>query len=326
MLLSKDEAYSLAYKKFSEILTDEYVLQTICHSLVTAELDSIPSHGFSRILFYYAQAKSGKINIKASISINTVNNAVMVSADNGFAFPAIGRGLEKAEEALQKNTVVLLTVSHSHHCGVLGQHVEYMARKGYIGFAFSNTPKAMAPFGGNAALFGTNPLAFACPYAENPLVIDMSLSKIARGKILNAKLKNESIPDDWAIDKDGNPTTDPGEALNGSLLPIAGAKGTALALLVEIMSASLTASFFSYEASSFFEAEGPYPNIGQSFIFINPIQVNPHFQTSVQTLCAEILKQKNTRISGMKRFKSRAQKIKDGIDIPDELYQKIVSL
>lgn len=324
MLLTKDEAYALAYKKFSEILADEYTLQTVCHSLTLAELDNIPSHGFSRIPFYYAQAKSGKININASIDIKTDKNAVHVSADNGFAFPAICRGLEKTEELLKQNTIVLLTVSHSHHCGVLGQYVEQMARKGFIGFAFSNTPKAMAPFGGTVALFGTNPLAFACPYAEDPLVIDMSLSKAARGKILRAKQNKESIPDDWAIDKDGNATTDPEKAIEGSLLPIAGAKGTGLALLVEIMSASLTASFFSYQASSFFEAEGPYPNIGQSFIFINPLSVNPHFQTSVQTLCGEILKQKNTRIPGMKRFQSRAEKSKNGITVPDELYQKLL--
>ena len=324
MLLTKDEAYALAYKKFSEIVSDEYSLRAICQSLTLAELDNIPSHGFSRIPFYYAQAKSGKINIHASIDIKVLKNAVLVSADNGFAFPAIYRGLEKAEELLEQNTIVLLAVSHSHHCGVLGQYVEQMARKGYIGFAFSNTPKAMAPFGGNAALFGTNPLAFACPYAEDPLVIDMALSKVARGKILNAKQKNESIPNDWALDKDGNATTDPEKALEGSLLPIAGAKGTALALMVEIMSACLTASFFSYQASSFFEAEGSYPNIGQSFIFINPAQVNPLFQTRVQNLCTEILKQKNTRIPGMKRFKCRAEKMQKGITIADDLYQKLL--
>ena len=95
-----------------------------------------------------------------SIGMNIADNAVMVSADNGFAFPAICRGLEKAEALLKHNAIVLLTISHSHHCGVLGQYVEQMARKGFVGFAFSNTPKAMAPFGGNAALFGTNPLAF----------------------------------------------------------------------------------------------------------------------------------------------------------------------
>ncbi len=324
MLLSKDEAYALAYKKFSEILFDEYVKRTICHSLTLAELDNRPSHGFSRIPFYYAQAKSGKINVHASIGMNIADNAVMVSADNGFAFPAICRGLEKAEALLKHNAIVLLTISHSHHCGVLGQYVEQMARKGFVGFAFSNTPKAMAPFGGNAALFGTNPLAFGCPYGEDPLVIDMALSKAARGKILTAKQKKESIPDDWAIDSCGNATTDPEKAMEGALLPIAGAKGTALALLVEIMSASLTASSFSYQASSFFEAEGPYPNIGQSFIFIDPCRFNPHFQTSIQTLCAEILKQKNTRIPGMKRFNCRAEKNRNGITISDDLYRKLL--
>lgn len=324
MLLSKDDAYALAFKKFSEIISDKETVSCICDALTMAELDNIPSHGFSRIPFYYAQAKSGKINIKAEISIKTEKNAVMVSADNGFAFPAIRKGLEKAEEVLKGNTVTLLTIAHSHHCGVLGHYVEHMARKGFVGFAFSNTPSAMAPYGGTIPLFGTNPLAFGCPYCDDPLVIDMALSKVARGKILNAKQKGESIPDDWATDKDGNPTTDPEKALQGTLLPIAGAKGTALALLVEIMSAALTSSFFSYQASSFFEAEGPYPNIGQSFLFINPFAVNPDFANNVQSLCSEILKQKNTRLPGMKRYASRTEKTKTGITIPDELYNKLL--
>lgn len=324
MLLSKDEAYSLAYRKFSEILSDKDTLHSVCQSLTMAELDNIPSHGFSRIPFYYAQAKSGKINVHAKITAETKENAVFVSADNGFAFPAIRKGLEEAQKALQNSTIVLMTVSHSHHCGVLGHYVEDMARKGFLGFAFSNTPSAMAPFGGNIPLFGTNPLAFACPYDENPLVVDMALSKVARGKILNAKQKGEKIPTDWAIDKNGQPTDDPEKALEGSLLPIAGAKGTALALIVEIMSAALTASFFSYQASSFFEAEGPYPNIGQSFIFINPAKANPYFGESIKALCTEILKQENTRLPGMKRFKFREENTKKGIEIPDSLYQKLL--
>ena len=194
-----------------------------------------------------------KFKNPAEISIREIHNSIIVNADNGFAFPAIEKGLEKICQLLSHSTIALLTIEHSHHCGVLGHYVEQMARKGFVGLAFSNTPSAMAFYGGHTPIFGTNPLAFGCPYNENPLVIDMALSKVARGKILNAKQNNQSIPDDWAIDKEGNPTTDPNEALLGTLLPIAGAKGTALALMVEIISTCFTASFFSYQASSFFD-------------------------------------------------------------------------
>lgn len=183
----------------------------------------------------------------------------------------------------------------SHHCGVLGHYAESIARNNLIGLAFSNTPSAMAPWGGNKPSFGTNPLAFGCPCAHcpdgQPIVVDMSLSKVARGKIMNAVQKGESsIPEGWALDAGGMPTTDPVQALRGTMVPMGDAKGAALVLMVEILSATLTGSNHAFEASSFFEAEGPAPGIGQSFILISPTRVNPDFPHTLERLTPAYLR------------------------------------
>src|SRR5262249_9118776 len=158
--------------------------------------------------------------------------------------------------------------------------------KSLIGLLFANTPGGIAAWGGKRAVFGTNPIAFACPSASGPpLVIDLSMSLVARGKVMVAAAKDEPIPEGWALDWEGNPTTDARPALGGTMLPIGGAKGAALALMVEILAAALTCSQFGFEASSFFEAEGAPPHVGQLFLVIDPSVFAPNFASRVAALC-----------------------------------------
>jgi (2R)-3-sulfolactate dehydrogenase (NADP+) len=159
----------------------------------------------------------------------------------------------------------------SHHAGVVGRHVERLADRGLVALAFANTPKAIAPIGGRQPVFGTNPIAFAAPQmGQPPLVIDLALSEVARGKILTAAQKGEPIPPTWALDEHGQPTADAAAALKGALLPIGGAKGAALALMVEVLAVALTGARFGFEASSFFDTQGGPPGVGQLLIAIDP--------------------------------------------------------
>ncbi|MCQ2444862.1 MAG: Ldh family oxidoreductase, partial [Mailhella sp.] len=191
--------------------------------------------------------------------------------------------------------------------------------------AFSSSPYAMAPWGGKKGTFGTNPIAFGCPREnDDPLVIDMSLSKVARGKIKNAQMKGEtSIPEGWALDKDGNPTTDPAAAVAGTMIPLGDAKGAALALMVEILSASINGAHHGFEASSFFTAEGEAPGIGQSCIVFDPKALTPGFAERVETLFSFMLAQDGVRLPGARRFNLREEKRKNGIDLPDNLYKDL---
>ena len=144
--------------------------------------------------------------------------------------------------------------------------------------AMPNTPGAIAPWGGATAVFGTNPIAFACPLPDAaPIVVDLSLSKVARGNILAARQKGERIPEGWALDAAGKPTTDPQAALAGTMLPLGDAKGTALALMVELLAAGLTGANYAAEATSFLDAEGPPPGTGQLIIAIDPAEIHESF-------------------------------------------------
>jgi (2R)-3-sulfolactate dehydrogenase (NADP+) len=206
--------------------------------------------------------------------------------------------------------------------------VEALAKKGLIGLLFANTPKAIAPWGGMQGVFGTNPIAFAAPRTANdPLIIDLSLSKVARGKIMVAEQEGKTIPEGWALDANGHPTTDPTAAMAGTMLPMGDAKGAALVLMVEIMSAALTAAHFGFESSSFFAAEGRPPGVGQVLIAIAPNPLSGEcFDDRLEMLLNTILSQGNTRLPGDRRLRLRQAAQQDGITITKRQYDQLIAL
>ena len=164
MILTPEQLQDLGMAVFREAGVPEESSASVVEALVRAELDGLPSHGFSRIPFYVDQALSGKVKARAIPLVRqAAPAAVLVDAGNGFAFPAILAGLEKAIPLARRNGVSVLGVTRSHHCGVVGLYAERIAEAGLISLIFSNTPAAMAPWNGSKASFGTNPLAFGCP-------------------------------------------------------------------------------------------------------------------------------------------------------------------
>ena len=174
-------------------------------------------------------------------------------------------------------------------------------------------------------MFGTNPIALAAPREHDPpLVIDLSMAQVARGKIMMAASRGEPIPEDWALDADGKPTTDAAAALAGTMMPMGGRKGAVLALLVELLAAALTGSRFGHEAGSFFTADGPPPGIGHLFVVFNP----PAFSSvplaaRVDQLAAAILAQPGTRLPGDGRLATRARAKREGVQIAATLLDNL---
>jgi (2R)-3-sulfolactate dehydrogenase (NADP+) len=276
--------------------------------------------------FYADQATSGKVDGHARPLLSQLAaSALRVDAADGFAYPAIRLGLERAMEVCRETGVAALAIRNSHHCGAFGHHVESAARHGLMALGFSNTPAGIAPWGGARGSFGTNPIAFACPRRDaQPLVVDLSLSTVARGKVMLAEKRGEAIPDDWALDADGRPTSDPRAALAGTMLPIGGAKGSALAMMVELLTAALAGANFAFEASSFFTAEGPAPRIAQTFILLNPTAFGASmFFERVDTLVAEVSSQAGTRLPGERRYALRAASEARGIEVDDDLLAEL---
>lgn len=301
--LTLEELRSLIVQALMNSKTSQANAIAVAEALVAADADGLASHGVARLPAYADQALSGKVKGLVEPVVEQRADAVLhVDARSGFAFRAIAEGLERGAELAAQSGMVGVGVSCSHHMGAAGYHVERMAKRGLIALAMSNSPAAIAPWGGNRSLFGTNPVAFACPRADAPpLVIDLSLSKVARGKIKLAADRQEPIPEGWAVDAEGRPTRDAQAALTGSMLPIGDAKGAALVLMVEILTATLTGSNHGYEAGSFFTAEGAPPNIGHFFLLIDPERFQTDFASRLETLLAAIEAQPGTRLPGKRQ-------------------------
>jgi (2R)-3-sulfolactate dehydrogenase (NADP+) len=326
---SLDQLHRMAVNALHAHNTSPENADHVAKALVAAEADGLKGHGMSRLPSYCGQSASGKVDGRVQPEmVQVADAAVCIDARHGFAYPALALAVEKLVGLASTAGIAVAAVTHSHHCGAAGYHVEALARQGLIGLMFANTPKAMAPWGGSRGVFGTNPIAFAAPRAiADPLVIDLSLSKVARGKIMVAEQEGTAISQGWALNAAGKPTTDPKAAMAGTMLPMGDAKGAALVLMVEILAAGLTAAQFGFEASSFFTAEGESPGVGQLLIALAPDPLSGEtFASRLEILIAAILEQKNTRLPGDRRLALRQEAHKNGILLKDQLYDQLAAL
>ncbi len=327
--LSIEQAESLARNVLMRNATGEANAACVARALVAAEIDGQKGHGLSRLPSYAAQAVSGKVDGHALPTLETAATAALrIDARNGFAYPALALAVETLVDRVAGTGIAAAGVYRSHHFGQAGYHVEQLAAAGLIGLVFGNSPKAIAPWGGTAGVFGTNPIAFAAPrQSDPPLIIDLSLSKVARGKVMVAAKQGEPIPEGWALDKDGRPTTDAEAAMQGTMLPMGDAKGAALVLMVEILAAALTGARFGFEATSFFTAPGEPPAVGQFLIAIDPRAFSGGaFAERLETLLGAILQQQGTRLPGARRYALRTAAARDGITIPAALHDELKAL
>jgi (2R)-3-sulfolactate dehydrogenase (NADP+) len=300
----------------------------VADALVLAELDGIPSHGLARLPVYVAQVRAGKIAGDAVPRVTRpAPSAVAVDAGDGFAFPAIRAGLALAPEVARETGIAAVAIGRSHHAGVLGHPVAALADAGLVALAFANTPAAIAAWGGRRPLYGTNPIGFACPRRVGPpIVVDLSTSQIARGKILAAERAGQAIPAGWALDAAGRETVDATAALAGTMLPFGAAKGAALALMVELVTAALTGSCFGFEASSFLDDAGPPPRTAQLFLALAPERFGAGFLDRVEAIVAAILAEEGTRLPGDRRHAARTQAQASGIAVAPALIATLTAL
>src|SRR5262245_24662780 len=325
--LSLAEAEELIGSALERSRTSHDNARVVAKALVLAEADGIKTHGLIRAPLYAAQAKKGKVDGFAVPAAKRPRPGVaQIDANNGFAYPAIDLALVLLPEMAATSGIAAAGIGRSHHCGAAGHHAEKLAGKGLVALFFANGPAAMAPWGGKTAVFGTNPIAFACPLpGREPIVVDLSLSKVARGNVMAAAKKGEPIPEGWALDADGRPTTDASAALAGTMVPLGDAKGTALALMVELIAAGMTGSNFAAEASSYFDAEGPPSMTGQFMIAMDPAV----FASGVErfaVLACSIEEQKGARLPGVRRYALRERAQTHGVSISDALLSEINAL
>lgn len=324
------ELEALIVKAMEASDTSGVVALSVARALAQAEIDGQKGHGLSRVPSYAAQARSGKVDGRATPYAHQLRSgSLMIDAKNGFAFPAVNFAIAELPGLAVTNGIAAAGITRSHHFGVAGRHVERLAEAGLVALAFGNTPKAMAPWGGTQPLFGTSPIAFAAPHRGHlPIVVDMALSQVARGKILTAAQKGEAIPEGWAVDENGQPTTNAAAALKGALQPIGGAKGAALALMVEVLAVALTGARFGFEASSFFDADGPPPGVGQFLIVIDPGAFGGAdvFADRMAVLAGMIEGDGDARLPGSRRIALREKAAREGLSVDSQLLVEVRAL
>jgi len=301
--------------------------ESVTRSVVAAEADGIHSHGLARLPTYCEHARCGKIDGRARPTLRQVAPAALVAdARDGFAHPAIDLGFARLPDLARETGVAALAVTNSYNCGVVGYHVERLAEAGLLALGFVNAPASIAPWGGRTAVFGTNPLACAVPReGAPPLVIDQSSSVVAKSEVVVHKQKGEPIPEGWALDRDGQPTTDPEAALaGGTMLPAGGYKGANQALIVELFAAVLAGATLSRDASSFATNDGGPPRTGQMFLALSPEAfAGPGHADQLARLLDAIAGQDGARLPGDGRLEARERTARDGVTIAAGLHDKL---
>jgi len=328
--IALEELESLMISALQRSGASAAMARATARALTAAEAEGIASHGASRIPQYCGHLMIGRA--KGSAVPEVVRDskaAVLVDAKEGLAFDACALAVEEAAKRARQYGIAYVAVTNSNHFGVAAYHLEPLASAGFVALAFSNSPAAMPAWGGKRALFGTNPVAAIFPRRNDaPLVIDLSLSAVARGKIMVAARDGKPIPEGWAIDKDGKPTTDAKAALAGSMLPVGGVKGSMLALVVELLVCALSGAAYGFESDSFFTQEGKPTRIGQAFLAIDPhaLAGEEVFFDRVETLVEAMLEDPGVRLPGERRMHNLERASREGVSIPQELLDNIRAL
>ncbi|UWQ21491.1 Ldh family oxidoreductase [Jannaschia sp. W003] len=327
--LSLDEIEALAFRALRGAGTNEAAARALARATADTEAMGVASHGLAYVPTYCEHVRCGKVDGAAEPEVTRPRPAMLVAdARRGFAHPAIAAGFERLVPLAREQGLAGLAIRESYNCGVLGVHTARLAREGLLGLGFTNAPASIAPSGGAAPVVGTNPVSMAVPGGEGgapAFLVDQSASAIAKSEVMKHAREGRPIPEGWALDADGNPTTDPDEGLRGSMAPSGGYKGVGLGLIVEVMAAALPGALLGIDASPFSGTAGGPPRTGQFFLAIDPAAPGGAFGERVAAL-AEAVRGQGGRLPGDGRAaKARAARA-EGVAVAEATLAKVEAL
>ncbi|WP_170358331.1 Ldh family oxidoreductase [Ruegeria arenilitoris] len=325
--LSLAEIEDLSLRALMAAGTSEDNARPLAVATAATEADGVASHGLAYIPIYCEHVQCGKVDGRAQPVMSAPKpGVVVVDAATGFAHPAIDLGFDALIPAAREQGIAALAIRNSYNCGVLGYHTYRLAQAGLVGLGFTNAPASIAPSGGSRPVVGTNPFSLAVPGADGQpaVLIDQSASTIAKSEVMKHAREGKPIPVGWALDPDGNPTTDPVVGLKGSMAPSGGYKGVGVALLTEVMAAALTGATLGIHASPFSGTVGGPPKTGQFFIAIDPgATAGSEFAANIAELAEAIRYQEGARLPGDGRRAKRLQASQDGVGVSVATLDKI---
>lgn len=307
--LTLDEIHGLANTCLMQNGANKVNASALADTIMKAERDGSHSHGLFRLPAYIASLKSGKVNGKARPTISAATPAVIkLHGDNGYAPVAHQVGIPALVEATKITGIAVLAMTHVHHMAALWPEVEAIAEHNLVGLACTPYMPAVAPAGATTALFGTNPISFAWPRpGKTPVVFDMATAAMAMGEVQLAARDGHSVPLGTGLDADGQATTDPNKiAMGGVLLPFGGHKGSAIAMMVELLAAGLINENFSFEAKEGDNGDGGPPRGGQFILAMSPeIIAGTGWEAHCDKFFDRMSEMDGVRMPGDRRHKNR---------------------
>ena len=298
---------------------------SLARATVAAEAEGNRAVGLDHLPFYLDALLEGRIDGRAEPTIERPLPAIIqVDARGGTAHLGYDRAHDLLVEAARSCGIGLFAQKNAYTCGSLGTFAQRLAAEGLVAIAATNGPALMTVPGGRRPVYCTNPLAFAAPMADGEtLLIDQASSQTAYVKIRDAAARGETLPEGWAIDGGGRPTTDPAAALKGALLTFGGARGANIALMVEVLSAGLTGANWSLDAPSISEGNRS-PGTGLIVIAIEPRAFGSGFEDRLSTH-ARRLEAEGVHIPGRAKAATRRRAVSEGIDVSAEAVERIRS-
>ncbi|MGI9596298.1 MAG: Ldh family oxidoreductase [Acidimicrobiales bacterium] len=313
-----DEVQSVSARALVRHGADEEVANLVGHAIRTAEANGNRICGLYYLESYCRQLATGRLDGTVEPVVTTERaGAVRVDGRLGFAQAAFAAGFPEAVKAARVNGICGFAVEHTHTCTSVGYFTEQFAMEGLLAIGATNARARVAPPGGSTAVLGTNPIAMAVPDGRGGVAFqfDFSTSAVALGKITMANAAGESIPLGWAVDRQGEPTTDPAAALDGSLLSAGGYKGFGIGLMVELLASALTGSRRSVDVPPLKAPYGPPHDIGQFYLVIDPSAYSDQgFYEHLRALAASIAEQDGARLPGTGREQ------RETVDIEREIW------
>lgn len=324
------ELESLLQRIFVRHGTSDAVARALAFNCASAQRDGAHSHGVFRIPGYVLTLASGWVNGKAEPVVRDVASGyVSVDAGGGFAQPALAAARELLLSKVRSAGIAVLAIHNSHHFAALWPDVEPFADEGLVALSVVNSMTCVVPQGGQRPLFGTNPIAFAAPCAgAAPIVFDMATSAIAHGDVQIAARKGELLPEGMGVDRLGQPTRDPAAILDGgALLPFGGHKGSALAMMVELLAAALTGGNFSFEFDWSQHPGAKTPWTGQLLIVIDPtLAQGNRFAERSRELVRQMEAVGVSRLPGERRFREREKSAREGVTLSLDEFEQLLLL
>ena len=323
-----DEIFELAKKTLLANGCDDETASILSDLIMKAERDGSLSHGLFRLPAYVSGLKSGKINGKARPEVKKISPSVIkVLGNNCLAAVVLNKSIPELVKVAKENGVAVLAITNSHHMAAIWPETEMIAEQGLVAFACTSYKPAVAPAGATEPLFGTNPISFAWPRpGKTPVVYDMATASMAMGEVQVAKREGHKVPLGTGLNKDGKETTDPGEIADGGvLLPFGGYKGSAIAMMVELLAGALVGDNFSFETAAKDNNDGGPPSGGEFILAISPEKISGSgWDKHADEFFNKMKSMDGVRLPGERRHKNRLDK--GPRQINEELVNKIKSL